>query len=445
LSKIQLSLDLSINKTLKLASELRKAAGAKIFESNIKTKLRDTYHSVDEFFQIAEIDYVEEVNREVKSVTTKATVFCNNIQKFISCVMDKRQYKDAIIKVGIDGGGGFLKICLSLLQKNENEYDCGLSKQGSSSRNVKDTSVKQLFIIGIVCGVQENYHNIQKLWNLLKLNDIHKFYVATDLKLANILTGIMTHSSMYPCTWCNIDKYHLLNKGTLRSLESNTKNNNNWSISGGNKNDLKKFGNCIFPPIIQSSVENAIILKIIPPPELHLMMGVVNNIYSAMNKDFPEVCEKWAGICHVQKEAFYGGSFNGNSCRLLLAKVHVLRSICPLNCLKYVQCLCTFELVVKSCFGNNLLNNFENAIQQFKSDFIQLDISVTPKIHAIFYHIEEFCKHESGGLGNFSEQASEAVHADFKKIWARYKIAETHPEFPSKFLKSVQFYNSIHL
>jgi hypothetical protein len=206
------------------------------------------------------------------------------------------------------------------------------------------------------------------------LNDIHKFYVATHLTLANILTGIMTHGSMYPCTWCNIVKYHLFNKGTLRSLESNRKNYNNWSISRGNKNDLTKFGNCIFPPIIQSSAENAVILKIIPPPVLHLMMGVVNNIYSAMNKDVPEVCKKWAGICHVQKEAFYGGSFNGNSCRLLLAKVDVLRSICPLNCLKYVQCLCTFELVVKSCFGNNLLNNFENVIQQFKSDFIQLTI-----------------------------------------------------------------------
>jgi hypothetical protein len=204
---------------------------------------------------------------------------------------------------------------------------------------------------------------------------------------------------------------------------------------------LKKLGNCIFPPIIQSSVENAIILKIIPPPELHLMMGVVNNIYSAMNKDFPEVCEKWAGICHVQKKAFYGGSFNENSRRLLHAKVDVLRSICPLNCLKYVQCLCTFELVVKSCFGNNLLNNLK---MLFNKRVILFNWNkLTPKIHAIFYHIEEFCKHDSGGLGKFSEQASEAVHADFKKIWARYKIAETHPEFPSKFLKSVQFYNTL--
>jgi hypothetical protein len=76
LTSCQKYLDLSINKTLKLASELRKAATAKIFESNIKTKLRDTYHSVDEFFQIAKIDYVEEVNREVKSVTTKATIRC---------------------------------------------------------------------------------------------------------------------------------------------------------------------------------------------------------------------------------------------------------------------------------------------------------------------------------------------------------------------------------
>jgi hypothetical protein len=37
------------------------------------------------------------------------------------------------------------------------------------------------------------------------------------------------------------------------------------------------------------------------------------------------------------------------------------------------------------------------------------------------------------------------IQADLKKIWERYKITETHPEFPSIFLKSVQFYNSFHL
>lgn len=102
----------------------------------------------------------------------------------------------------------------------------------------------------------------------------HQENSTCDLKLANILAGIMSHNSIYPCTRCNIDKYHLLNNGILRSLGGNTKNHNNWADSGRNKKELKKFGNCIFPPIIQSSAENAVILKIILPPELHLMMGV---------------------------------------------------------------------------------------------------------------------------------------------------------------------------
>lgn len=85
------------------------------------------------------------------------------------------------------------------------------------------------------------------------------------------------------------------------------------------------------------------------------------------------------------------------------------------------------------------MSNYVNVIQQFKNDFIQLDITVTPKIHSIFYHIEQFCKNEGSGLGKFREQASEVIHADFTKIWGRCKISGMHPEFPCKFSKSVQF------
>jgi hypothetical protein len=66
----------------------------------------------------------------------------------------------------------------------------------------------------------------------------------------------------------------------------------------------------------------------------------------------------------------------------------------------------------------------------FKNDFLVLNSSVTPKLHAIFFHIPQFCEKEQKGLGFFCEQASEAVHSDFKKTWNRYKTTA---------------YNSVHI
>ena len=52
-------------------------------------------------------------------------------------------------------------------------------------------------------------------------------------------------------------------------------------------------------------------------------------------------------------------------------------------------------------------------------DLVELGcVNVTPKRHCIFHHVPEFCG-KYGGLGRHSEQASESVHADFKKKLVR--------------------------
>lgn len=63
----------------------------------------------------------------------------------------------------------------------------------------KDSVVKKLLMLGIVQYTQENYKNVSELWKIL---DINKFLgtIATDLKLANIMLGIIRSASLYPCT-----------------------------------------------------------------------------------------------------------------------------------------------------------------------------------------------------------------------------------------------------
>ncbi len=67
--------------------------------------------------------------------------------------------------------------------------------------------------------------------------------------------------------------------------------------------------------------------------------------------------------------------------------------------------------------------DFAQSIDNFKASFMDLKVSsVTPKIHAVFFHVKEcFSKHRKG-LGFYSEQAIEAVHSEFKILWSKDKV-----------------------
>ena len=60
--------------------------------------------------------------------------------------------------------------------------------------------------------------------------------------------------------------------------------------------------------------------------------------------------------------------------------------------LPYIYCLEAFSEVVDSCFGMQLKNNYEDSINKFKSLYLELPISVTPKVHCIFFHVSEYLK-----------------------------------------------------
>lgn len=70
------------------------------------------------------------------------------------------------------------------------------------------------------------------------------------------------------------------------------------------------------------------IIHHVPPPELHVMIGVVTHLYKLLEKELPEIAERWLNQCQVKM--FHGSSqFNGNSARELLKKTHILDSLKP--------------------------------------------------------------------------------------------------------------------
>lgn len=170
---------------------------------------------------------------------------------------------------------------------------------GVAAKKFRDTGVKKLFLLGLVPSAQEHYENVSKLWLLLKINQLN-CTVATDLKLANILTGIMTHSSNHPCTYCNAVKGNLDQMGEYRTIGNCMINYEDWQKEGGKKNCAKIYENCINPPLFVGDEDDKII-DFVPPPELHLFIGIVNTVYDHMIVEFEDDAKKWAQMCHVQR------------------------------------------------------------------------------------------------------------------------------------------------
>jgi hypothetical protein len=100
---------------------------------------------------------------------------------------------------------------------------------------------------------------------------------------------------------------------------------------------------------------------------------------------------------------------------------------------------------VNACYGATLDPGYKAAITVFKQRYSELNTSITPKVHAVIHHIIQFCEPRGMGLGQWSEQASEAVHSDFNATWLKYKVPEHHPHYGNQLLHSVREYNAHHI
>ena len=74
----------------------------------------------------------------------QATVVCNDIPRLVDLVLKKRSLENChspLIKISIDGGGGFLKFCMSIF-----DIDNLVSKNKTGlSKKFKDSGAKRYF------------------------------------------------------------------------------------------------------------------------------------------------------------------------------------------------------------------------------------------------------------------------------------------------------------
>ena len=119
------------------------------------------------------------------------------------------------IKLKINGGKCFLKFCLSI-------FDTALwdktstppQKQPLTQRTGKDTGVKRQVLVAVSEDFPETHSNIEQIWSLINANGL-KLILACDMKVANIICSLQTHSSMPPCTSCDVKSKCLAKFGNL--------------------------------------------------------------------------------------------------------------------------------------------------------------------------------------------------------------------------------------
>ncbi|KAJ8678148.1 hypothetical protein QAD02_013935 [Eretmocerus hayati] len=273
-------------------------------------------------------------------------VYCHDLSGLIEFVKNHRSVTGVLLKCGIDGVRGSMKVCLSI----QNSYsdldqpDIKKFKQECISKRFSDSSVKELFIIVESC--QGNYENISKLCSLIGSKKNPGKY-AGDLKVANMGFGIGPHSSAFLRTWCFAPKECLSQTGfESRTIAKIRAYCEEWNDHGANRKLCKNYKNCINEPIFPGDPEKRLIDSILPP-QLHFFLGGMNTIYDNMLKENEVVTLEWAQSCHVNCIVVNGGSgFNGDDCKKLLYAVDTLGCkemyLCPEICKSFekIQACC---------------------------------------------------------------------------------------------------------
>lgn len=437
--------DFSNNQILAIAKSFREKIGHLAVQPNLKRALVDEGESLAEFFEVRDMSLDVKNENDVYVKVQKPVVLCKNLPDFILRILKERGLEHVIVfkKYGMDGGGSFFKICLNVF-KDESVSSPEKKKTASSSRSAakfKDSGVKKLLLIAVVEGVPETYSNVQMILNALNIEFID-FSLASDLKLCNIACGMQGHSSSFPCMYC-LSKRPFLEKGVLRTFGMLRQLAKAFKQSNGK--DAKPYYSTVNEPLLKFSDE-ILVLDKIPPPELHIHLGVTNKFVDVISEKWGnDNMSNFLSRFNIQREPFRGKNLNGNNCVKFLQHVMDLEKALPGHLVQYAEALKHFDKVRKACFGNELDPNYRQLIKNFEGACTHLKIVKFSKLHILVDHVADFIERKQKPLGFYSEQASESVHADFQKTWDHYKRATSNPVYGNHLYRAVLRYNKKHL
>jgi hypothetical protein len=346
------------------------------------------------------------------------------------------------LKVGVDAGGGTLKVTIQSISEPE------LSNS---------TSATLLVFVGDCIETRENLDAVLNHPNIKPVWGLGGVFVAADFKVLWMLLGL-SQGGRYPCPFCTWSVEEGVYSTNIGALEKRTTSfHSDWhSWYCTNFKSNPKFAlqcyNCINPPII--SFANAV--WPIMPPSLHLFLGVgnqllsdmINNVYDVQDREnLVSYITQLSGV--VKPNYWANKAFEGPSLRVVLNHVNdveVKRLVGYSN--SYRLALSSFDRLVSSLFGVSRDDDWVERLEDFCEDLCGTGRQLTVKMHVVVHHLRQFIDEMSPlydstsskvGLGRFSEQALESSHHRWSGIWSRAK--HIGAKDPRSILKAITEFN----
>ena len=185
-------------------------------------------------------------------------MYCNYIEKHEAMVLHHKSQgtNDVDIKLGGDGGQGFLKVTLSTTLKPELENNKIPEKLSKCD---------------------------EYAWKDFKDSSVHK---TTILAILLQMVGKQIATSKHPFPYCMTSSPYIPNADHY-NLESLCRLYGQWMADGANLKKAKKYTNVVHPPLLIGD-KNKKMLELVNIPDLHILLGVVDKILKKIEKSFFE-------------------------------------------------------------------------------------------------------------------------------------------------------------
>ena len=470
-----------------VAKGIRIAKGRKSIEKDFIPKERQRKKCLADFFSVITMQ-IDVTDSKKNPRQERAVVYCNDVPGLLNFIKEKRGYHpntEYFLKVGIDAGQGFLKISCTLEKVMSDDSSPGKKKKRSSYSEgmcpdqFMEGGVNKLIVLAMVENSKESYHNLKSMLALLQLDMPHK--LCFDMKCGLTCLGLGTAASKFPCMYCELSKDDFahpdieIQLGKLRDFGSIIRNAENYQKKVAKKPNRKtkltskNDFSCENTPLVNYSLitKDTLILDHAPPMQLHLLLGLGNDIFEALKAAIQEVMgenglwilEQWVKPLgyklHVladsddDDESEKKENLSGKQIEKLLDTIYRLQTFLGPNSpvQEYVDAFYALKEVKESCFGKIVYDDYKDSIRKLIDCWEKMELSVTPKAHVVFCHVPQFIEKYGKGLGIYAEHVFESVHGHFKDYWIKrgYKRRLGSVDYNQQLLNCVVAYVSEHV
>ena len=191
---------------LSVLKNLRLKWGWKAVETNVREALVERKGVFAKYFDIESITFEDSEGELFQS----PFVFCSDICGFVETLAFLRghNFTDMAHKIGMDSGKGHLRMVLTMYDEEDilpvHTNSRVTREEGiGGGTGYKLTGRRKIMIIASAPRVPENHHNCSIFIDKANINSlVYKF--TGDLKLFNIVGGLMSCSARHPCIYCEV-------------------------------------------------------------------------------------------------------------------------------------------------------------------------------------------------------------------------------------------------